>query len=114
MEDYVETVITIRQNCFYFYLTAAEEIHKKLRITNNFLKTLQVFEPSVFLFDGNEEIVHCVTRERSLCLYGEVNVLRTSRKSRVLPETGDEAFTNYPFPKTSVFTKNTTTPDLLA
>ena len=38
-----------------FYLTAADKISKKLPITNNFLKYLQVFLPSVSLFDGNRE-----------------------------------------------------------
>ena len=54
-EGHVDTVTTVRQNCLQFYLTAANEISKRLPITNNFLKYLQVFLPSVSLFDGNRE-----------------------------------------------------------
>ncbi|EZA56783.1 SCAN domain-containing protein [Ooceraea biroi] len=51
----VDTVTSIRQNCLQFYETAAQEIRKRLPITNIFLKRLEVFAPSTALFDNNRE-----------------------------------------------------------
>jgi len=55
IEDHIEAVVTIRQNCLQFYITAAQEIRKRLPITHNFLTKLQVFDPSISLFDNNRE-----------------------------------------------------------
>jgi len=38
-----------------FYVTAAEEIHKRLPVNNIFLSKLQVFTSTVNLFDSNRE-----------------------------------------------------------
>jgi len=55
IEDHIEAVVTIRQNCLQFYITVAKEIRKRLPITHNFLIKLQMFDPSIFLFDNNRE-----------------------------------------------------------
>jgi len=55
IEDHIEAVLTIQQNCLQFYITAAQEIRKRLPITHNFLIKLQVFDPSISLFDNNRE-----------------------------------------------------------
>ncbi|KYN37919.1 hypothetical protein ALC56_07715 [Trachymyrmex septentrionalis] len=51
-EDEVET---IRKNCLKFYVTAAENIRKTLPVDNVFLSKLQVFKPSLHLFDNDRE-----------------------------------------------------------
>ncbi|EFN72092.1 Zinc finger protein KIAA0543, partial [Camponotus floridanus] len=54
-EGHANVVTIIRQNCLQFYITAAEEIRKRLPVNNIFLHKLQVFQPDVALFDKNRE-----------------------------------------------------------
>ena len=57
MEQGHEDIITnIRQKCLQFYITAAEDIRKRLPINNVFLKKLQIFQPQIALFDINREM----------------------------------------------------------
>lgn len=44
MKNHEDTVITIRQNCLQFYLTAAEEICKRLPVTNDFFLNYKFLE----------------------------------------------------------------------
>lgn len=47
----------IRQNCLQFYITAAEEIRKRLSVNHVFLYKLKVFQPNIVLFYNNREIL---------------------------------------------------------
>lgn len=53
-QGYIKIVITVRQNCLQFYITATENICKRLPITDNFLKKLQIFGPSAFQLSNRE------------------------------------------------------------
>lgn len=53
--DHVDVIDTIRRNCLKFYITAAEEILKRLPISNIFLQKLKIFRPYTSLFDDNRE-----------------------------------------------------------
>jgi len=55
-EGHIDVVKTVQQNCLEFYLTAADEICKRLPITNYFFLNLQVFAPVVSLFDDNRQV----------------------------------------------------------
>lgn len=55
LKDHINIVKIVRENCLTFYVTAAEEICKRLPINNEFLLKLQVFQPSVSLFDNNRQ-----------------------------------------------------------
>ncbi|XP_014474937.1 PREDICTED: uncharacterized protein LOC106744562 [Dinoponera quadriceps] len=55
MEDHVDVVTTVRQNCLQFYLTAAKEIREKLPIVDDILAKLHIFESSTALFDSDRE-----------------------------------------------------------
>ncbi|EZA58879.1 General transcription factor II-I repeat domain-containing protein, partial [Ooceraea biroi] len=55
IEGHIDTITTIRQNCLQFYIVAAQEIRKRLPITNDFLNNLQVFGASMSLLDDNRE-----------------------------------------------------------
>jgi len=55
MQGHEDVVTTVRENCLTFYVTAAEEIRKRLPVNNIFLSKLQVFRPSVSLFDTDRE-----------------------------------------------------------
>ncbi|KAL6268168.1 hypothetical protein P5V15_001265 [Pogonomyrmex californicus] len=55
MQGHEDAVTTVRKNCLMFYVTAAEEIRKRLPINNKFLLKLQVFRPSVSLFNTDRE-----------------------------------------------------------
>lgn len=55
MEDYEDIVTNVRNNCLQFYLTAAEEIRKRLPVTHDFLTKLQIFESSPTLYDDDRE-----------------------------------------------------------
>ncbi|EZA60001.1 SCAN domain-containing protein, partial [Ooceraea biroi] len=52
LEDHIDAVTQVRQHCLQFYVTAAEEIRKRLPV-NDVLKKLQVFIPSTAVFDSN-------------------------------------------------------------
>ncbi|EZA46423.1 hypothetical protein X777_00172, partial [Ooceraea biroi] len=54
-EGHADVIRNIRVNCMQFYVTAAEEITKRLPIHDKFLFKLQVFEPRIALFDSNRE-----------------------------------------------------------
>lgn len=54
-ENHADTVMTVRQNCFEFYITAAEEIYRRLPIKNEFLQNLQVFHPAIALRSEDRE-----------------------------------------------------------
>lgn len=56
LEGHADTVATIRQTCLEFYLTAAEQICKRLPVKDEFLTKLQVFGPIISLFENNREI----------------------------------------------------------
>jgi len=43
MQGHEDIVTTVRENCLSFYVTAAEEIRKRLPINNIFLSKLNVF-----------------------------------------------------------------------
>ncbi|KAL6260789.1 hypothetical protein P5V15_008315 [Pogonomyrmex californicus] len=55
MQGHEDAVTTVRTNCLIFYVTAAEEIRKRLLINNKFLLKLQVFRPFVSLFNTDRE-----------------------------------------------------------
>ncbi|KAL6268188.1 hypothetical protein P5V15_001294 [Pogonomyrmex californicus] len=55
MQGHEDAVTTVRTNCLMFYVTAAEEIRKRLPINNKFLLKLQVFRPFVSLFNTDRE-----------------------------------------------------------
>ncbi|KAL6252101.1 hypothetical protein P5V15_012887 [Pogonomyrmex californicus] len=55
MQGHKDAVTTVRKNCLMFYVTAAEEIRKRLPINNKFLLKLQVFRPFVSLFNTDRE-----------------------------------------------------------
>lgn len=55
IKGYIEVVKIVRQNCLKFYLTAADEIRKRLPISNYFLQNLQVFLPAVSLCNDNRQ-----------------------------------------------------------
>ncbi|XP_029172984.1 uncharacterized protein LOC114941950 [Nylanderia fulva] len=55
LKGHIDIVRIVRENCLIFYVTAAEEIYKKLPIKDEFLSKLQVFQPHVSLFNGNRE-----------------------------------------------------------
>lgn len=52
-EGYEDVITNIRQNCLTFYVTAAEEIRKRLPVNNAFLYKLKVFQPQTALFDSD-------------------------------------------------------------
>jgi len=56
MQGHEDIVTKVRENCLSFYITAAEEICKRLPIDNIFLSKLNVFQPSISLFNTNREI----------------------------------------------------------
>jgi hypothetical protein len=48
-EDHIDEIKIIRKNCLQFYITAAEEIRKRLPVNDIFLSKLLVFQPrSIF------------------------------------------------------------------
>jgi hypothetical protein len=47
----INVVTNIREHCLEFYITAAEEICKKLPVNNKFLSALKVFLPQIALND---------------------------------------------------------------
>jgi len=55
LKGHINIVRIIQENCLTFYVTAAEEIRKRLPINNMFLSKLQVFRPYITLFDNNRE-----------------------------------------------------------
>jgi len=55
MQGHEDIVTTVRENCLSFYVTAAEEIRKRLPINNIFLSKLNVFRPFVSLFNNDRE-----------------------------------------------------------
>ncbi|KYN12429.1 hypothetical protein ALC57_15396 [Trachymyrmex cornetzi] len=54
-QGHEDVITTVRENCLAFYVAAAEEIRKRLPITNIFLSKLNVFKPSVSLFENDRE-----------------------------------------------------------
>lgn len=52
---HVNLIKTIRQNCLHFYIVVAEEIRKRLPISDIFLEKFQVFQAQVSLFDSDRE-----------------------------------------------------------
>lgn len=55
MDGYVNAVAIVRQNCLQFYVTAAEEIFKRLPVNDIFLSKLKVFLPQTALSDIDRE-----------------------------------------------------------
>ncbi|KAL6256606.1 hypothetical protein P5V15_012717 [Pogonomyrmex californicus] len=55
MQGHEDAVTTVRTNYLMFYVTAAEEIRKRLPINNKFLLKLQVFRLFVSLFNTDRE-----------------------------------------------------------
>lgn len=55
MQGHIDVVTTVRQNCLTFYVTAAEEIYKRLPVNDIFLSKLQVFRPYITLFNIDRE-----------------------------------------------------------
>jgi len=55
MQGHKDIVTTVRENCLTFYVTAAEEIRKRLPVNNTFLSKLQVFASSGNLFNTDRE-----------------------------------------------------------
>jgi len=51
MQEHEDIVTTVQKNCLPFYVTAAEEIRKRLPINNIFLSKLNVFRFFVSLFN---------------------------------------------------------------
>ncbi|KYN20692.1 hypothetical protein ALC57_06951 [Trachymyrmex cornetzi] len=54
-QGHEDIITTVRENCLAFYVTIAEEIRKRLPITDFFLSKLNVFQPSVSLFENDRE-----------------------------------------------------------
>lgn len=54
-KGHANIVVNVRENCLQFYITAAQEICKRLPINDKFLSKLTVFEPHVALYDNNRE-----------------------------------------------------------
>jgi len=54
-KGHVDVVSNIRQNCLQFYITAAEEIKKRLPVNDIFLYKLHIFQPHIALLDNNRE-----------------------------------------------------------
>lgn len=54
-DGYTNVVSTIRKNCLQFYVTAAEEIYKKLPVNDIFLKKLKVLLPHVALLNTDRK-----------------------------------------------------------
>jgi len=50
-----DVITTIRENCLAFYVTAAEKIRKRLPVKNIFLSKLNVFRPSIVLFESDRK-----------------------------------------------------------
>jgi len=55
IQGHKDVVTTVRENCLTFYVTAAEEIRKRLPVNNTFLSKLQVFASSGSLFNTDRE-----------------------------------------------------------
>jgi len=55
MQGHKDVVTTVRENCLTFYVTATEEIRKRLPVNNTFLSKLQVFASSGSLFNTDRE-----------------------------------------------------------
>jgi len=55
IQGHKDVIKIVRENCLSFYVTAAEEIRKRLPVYNIFLSKLQVFTPSISLFHSNRE-----------------------------------------------------------
>jgi len=55
MQGHKDEVTTVRKNCLSFYVTAAEEIRKRLPVDHIFLSKLNVFSPSMALFHDREK-----------------------------------------------------------
>lgn len=55
MQGHTDIVTTVRENCLTFYVTAAEEIRKRLPVNNTFLSKLQVFRPHTTLLNTDRE-----------------------------------------------------------
>jgi len=55
MQGHKNVVTTVRENCLTFYVTAAEEIRKKLPVNNKFLSKLQVSASSGSLFNTDRK-----------------------------------------------------------
>jgi len=53
IKGHVNIVSTVRENCLTFYITAAEEICKRLPINDTFLSKLQVFGQYESLYNNN-------------------------------------------------------------
>lgn len=51
-----KNIADIRENCLQFYITAAEEIRKRLLIDDEFLSKLKVLKPDIALFDDNRAV----------------------------------------------------------
>ena len=54
-EGRADLVANVRENCLQFYVTVAEEISKKLPISNKFLSKLKVFDSQTAILDTNRE-----------------------------------------------------------
>lgn len=52
-DGYANVVATVRKNCLQFYLTAAEEVYKRLPINDAFLSKLQIFLPHTALLNAD-------------------------------------------------------------
>lgn len=55
IQEHVDVVANVRENCLQFYITAAQQICKRLPINDKFLSKLKVFEPGTALRDNNRE-----------------------------------------------------------
>ena len=54
-EGHADVATIIKQTCLQFYITAAEQIKKRLPVHDAFLHALQVFHSDVALFNNNRE-----------------------------------------------------------
>ncbi|KAL6260890.1 hypothetical protein P5V15_008417 [Pogonomyrmex californicus] len=55
IDGHANMVATVRENCLRFYITAAEEISKRLPVSDIFLSKLQIFLPHIALLSTNRE-----------------------------------------------------------
>ncbi|KAL6419528.1 hypothetical protein ACFW04_013786 [Cataglyphis niger] len=55
LKGHAEIIANIRKNCLQFYVTAAEEIKKRLSINDKFLSKLKIFECNLVLLNIDRE-----------------------------------------------------------
>ena len=55
LKEHADVIANVRENCLQFYVTAAEEVSKRLPIKDNFLSKLNNFESNIALCSNDRE-----------------------------------------------------------